>query len=102
MLNHSLNVVASLPTVDPGISPNMDAPWMGFFQLIGGYVLGTCITVVAIILTAGIVMALAGKLTKTQQMQGTGFSIVLYCLLAAVLLGSVTALISWATGIPLF
>ncbi len=96
----SLSVLAG--GYDPGVTPNFNAPWMDQLQNIGGMVLATALVLFVIAVVAGLVVWLFGKLSGGGRAQDTGLSILLWGVVAAVVVGSIGGIISWATGVPLF
>ncbi|QCU77993.1 hypothetical protein E7744_07205 [Citricoccus sp. SGAir0253] len=87
---------------NPGISPNFNAPWLPTVQSVGGMVVATAIVVLGIVVVAGLLMWVAGKLGAGGRAQETGLSILLWGVVAAAVIGSIGGIIAWATGIPLF
>ncbi|MFC0248438.1 hypothetical protein ACFFIO_07980 [Citricoccus parietis] len=97
----SLSVMAS--GYDPGVKPNLDAPWMPELQNIGGMVLGTALVLFVIAIGVGLAVWLFGKIGPGGgRAQEGGLSILLWGVVASIIIGSLGGLIAWATGIPVF
>jgi small multidrug resistance pump len=96
----SLSVMAS--GYDPGITPNFNAPWMPSVQSVGGMIVATAIVLLGIVIVIGAVLWVAGKLGAGGTAQSAGLSVLAWGVAAAVIIGSIGGIISWATGIPLF
>ena len=87
---------------DPGISPQFDAPWMGQLQDLFGQIGGTAIIVCVLgVFITAIVWAVS-KAVGSQAGQTVGGIGFLVAVGAAVLIGSASGLIQWASGINLF
>lgn len=88
--------------INPGVKPKGDAPWLGALQGLGGQILFTLAIVLVIIIAIGAVMWVGGKLSHTSGMQSSGGAVILWGVIGAVVLGSVSGLVMWATSINLF
>jgi hypothetical protein len=64
---------------------------------IAGQIMMTCIILLAIVLIMGVVLLVAGKLGSMSSAQSTGFMILVWGLLGAAVIGSVSGLVFWAT-----
>lgn len=84
--------------IDPNVKANNNAPWLTVVRDIAGGILMTCIVVIVIILAVGLVMAIAGKLAGMASAQSAGFMILVWGLVGAAGLGSISGLVFWATG----
>ena len=83
---------------DPGVTPNSDAPWQGFT----GSIVGTLILVSVAILAIGVAIALIGRAVSNSMAQKVGIGGVLIGIIGVVILGSISALVFWATGQSIF
>lgn len=85
-----------------GVEPTYDAPWMGLLNDGAGWVLGTLLVVVVVLLAVGALMWIAGKLGGSSRAQDVGITILLWTVLGAIVIGGAGGLISWAAGLDLF
>lgn len=96
-------VLSMLQALGPGdVSPTYDAPWMGLLNDGAGWVLGTLLVVVAVLLGVGALMWIAGKLGGGSRAQEVGITIVLWTVVGAIVIGGAGGLIAWAAGLELF
>lgn len=94
------SVLSAIPfeAIDPNVKPNDKAPWMAVLRDIAGGVMTTCIVLIVIILVIGAAMAVGGKLAGMASAQSTGFMILVWGLVGAAVIGSISGLVFWATG----
>ena len=83
--------------IDPKVTANNTAPWLPVLRDIAGQIMMTCIILLAIVLIMGVVLLVAGKLGSMSSAQSTGFMILVWGLLGAAVIGSVSGLVFWAT-----
>ncbi|AOT06061.1 hypothetical protein ASPU41_21715 (plasmid) [Arthrobacter sp. U41] len=83
--------------IDPKVTANNTAPWLPVLRDIAGGVMVTCIVLLVIVLIIGVVLLVAGKLGSMSGAQSTGFMILVWGLLGAAVIGSVSGLVFWAT-----
>lgn len=88
--------------VNPGIEPDMTAPWMDALRQIGGWILGSVIVALAIFGVIAVIVWIAGKATGSGRTQEASLSTLLWVLLAAAIVGGISGAIAWAGGIKLF
>ena len=96
-------VLAVVPVerIDPGVKANANAPWLPAVRDIAGMLLMTMIVVLVIVLIVGVVLAIGGKLASMSAAQSTGFMILVWGLIGAAALGSLSGIVFWATSIQL-
>ncbi|WP_421082806.1 hypothetical protein [Rothia nasimurium] len=87
---------------DPGVTPNSDAPWYAWLQGFTGSIVGTLILVSVAILAIGVAIALIGRAVSNSTAQKVGIGGVLIGIIGVVILGSISALVFWATGQSIF
>jgi hypothetical protein len=92
-------LLVSVPAegIDPKVTANNTAPWLPVLRDIAGGVMVTCIVLLVIVLIIGVVLLVAGKLGSMSGAQSTGFMILVWGLLGAAVIGSVSGLVFWAT-----
>jgi hypothetical protein len=98
-MNVLTSVLSAVPVeaIDPKVTANDKAPWMGVLRDIAGGVLTTCIVLIVIILVIGVSMAVGGKLAGMASAQSTGFMILVWGFVGAAVIGSIGGLVLWAT-----
>ena len=87
---------------DPGVSPNMDAPWNDAIQNIGGRVMGTAFIFLAVLGVIFVLVWLFGRFGRNAGAQEGGLSNLLWVLLGAVFIASISGAITWFSGFELF
>ncbi|HCB60007.1 MAG TPA: hypothetical protein DIT15_02035 [Arthrobacter bacterium] len=99
LMSISTELLASVPAegIDPKVTANNTAPWLPVLRDIAGQIMMTCIILLAIVLIIGVVLLVAGKLGSMSSAQSTGFMILVWGLLGAAVIGSVSGLVFWAT-----
>ena len=97
----SVLTVVPMQQIDPQVVANSNAPWLPAVRNIAGMLLMTMIVVVVIVLIIGLILAVGGKLASMSSAQSTGFMILVWGLIVAAALGSISGLVYWATSISL-
>ena len=97
-----LLLVTAQRGVDPGIVPDMSAPWMDALRQVGGWVLGSVIVALAIFGVIAVVVWIAGKFSSSGRTQEASLTTLLWVLLGAAIVGGISGAIAWAGGIQLF
>lgn len=87
--------------VDPGVSFNYDAPWLGSLRSVAGMIGATVVVTLFVGGVISICFLAFGKLSKSEQAFSKGLWGLLLTVISAALLGSLAGLISWAAGLPL-
>lgn len=88
--------------VNPGIKPDMSAPWMDALRQVGGWILGSVIVALAIFGVIAVIVWIAGKVSGSGRTQEASLSTLLWILLGAAIVGGISGAIAWAGGIQLF
>ncbi|WP_460462396.1 hypothetical protein [Arthrobacter pigmenti] len=102
MMNIFGHVPASVVAkIDPSVEPVGGAPWMGALRDIAGMLMFTMIVILVIILLVGVALAVGGKLGHMSQSQSAGFMVIVWGLAGAAVIGSLSGLVYWATGLQL-
>jgi hypothetical protein len=93
-------VMTAVPSeaIDPGVKANANAPWLPLLRNIAGMLLVTCVIILVAVLVVGVVLWVGGKLASMSSAQSTGFMIMVWGLLGAAVIGSVSGLVYWATS----
>lgn len=102
-MNIFAHVVNAVPVeqIDPGVTANSNAPWLPALRDVAGMVMVTGLVIAVIILIIGVVLAIGGKLGGMQSAQSTGWMILVWGLIGAAAIGSISGLVFWATSIQL-
>lgn len=102
-MNLFVHVASAVPveTIDPGVKANNTAPWMTALRDVAGMVMVSAIVIAVIIVIIGIVLAIAGKLGQMQSAQSAGWMILVWGLVGAAVIGSVSGFIMWGTTISI-
>lgn len=87
---------------DPGVSPNMEAPWNDAIQNIGGRIMGTAFIFLAVLGVIFVLVWLFGRFGRNTGAQEGGLSNLLWVLLGAVFIASISGAITWFSGFELF
>lgn len=88
---------------NPGISPDMSAPWIqNFMQEFGGQLVATAIVFIGIGMAVALVIWVAGSWGNSSSAQGAGVKGLIICVAAAIVAGSIGGAITWFSGWSLF
>lgn len=87
--------------IDPGVVANDTAPWLPLLRTIAGWVLVTVIIALVIVIIIGALMFGVGKMTSTQGAQQTGAGILIWGFGIAAIVGSVSGLVYFFSGLSL-
>lgn len=88
----------SANSIDPGITPKTDAPWITFLQDIGGWLQTTAIVIGGIVAIILMVQMMFSKLSK-RSMDDEVVSKFLWVLVACAIITAVSSVIRWASGL---
>lgn len=80
-------------------SPDFDAPWMGFFNTIGGFIIATVLSILVALMVIGILIWVAGKVGIGGRAQESGIGAFVIGAVGAVLIGIASMVIVYATDI---
>lgn|SRR5690625_1305410 len=84
------------------VEPSYDAPWMGLLNDGAGWIVGTVLVVIVILLVVGAMIWVAGKLGGSGRAQDVGVTFILWTVVAAVVVGAAGGIIAWAAGLDWF
>ncbi|WP_431711445.1 hypothetical protein [Glutamicibacter uratoxydans] len=85
-------------TIDPGITPKTDAPWITFLQDIGGWLQTTAIVIGGIVAIILMIQMMFAKLNK-RSMDDETVSKFMWVLVACAIITAVSSVIRWASGL---
>ncbi|GFZ85316.1 hypothetical protein [Nesterenkonia alkaliphila] len=102
MIN-ALYIQAGGGGINPGVSPNMGAPWVqNFLQTFAGQIIGTAIVCFVITAVIGLIVWGGSKMFGASAGQSMGIQGFIVSLVAALLVGSIGGAIMWFSGWNLF
>lgn len=78
---------------------NFDAPWMPFFTTIGGFIVATVLAILVVVVVIGAIIWAAGKLGSSGGGRDSGMKAVLISLVAAVIIGTASTAVVYASDI---
>ena len=99
LVNASGAVVAA--GFDPGVDPNGGAPWMETLRNITGMIMATCIVLLVLLLVVAVILLVTGKLSHHGGAQGVGITALIWGLVGAAVIGSLSGLVFWFSNMGL-
>lgn len=92
-----MKTLAHVAFAVPG--PSYTGPWMGWFSGFTGWLLATCLFIVAIIIIVGLMYWAWGKVDSSQRAQSNGLITVVMGAVAAAVIGTAGSAIAWASDL---
>lgn len=86
----------------PSVNYDSSAPWMSALNKFAGQIMVTALVCLVIAGVIGVVLFLFGKFSKSGASQTVGLTIVLWVAGGAAIIGGISALIYWGSGLGLF
>ena len=97
------HVLAGGGGIDPGVSPDMSAPWIqNFLQTFAGQMVGTAIVAFVITGVLGLLVFGGSKVFGASTGQSIGIQGFLWSIGGALLVGSIAGAIAWFSGWQIF
>lgn len=94
--------LARIPAdINPGVTPNSDAPFIPTLQNLAGSIMMACIVIAVIALIIGAVLFIMGKIGGNGRAQDVGFMVMVWVLVGAAVIGSASGLVAWGSGLQL-
>lgn len=90
-------VVALVPRIDPGVTPQNNLPFVAFLVKVAGNIQYVGIVVVVVMLVISVVAWAVGQSQGNPNMSSTGKIGVIVSIVAAVIVGSANGLVAWGS-----
>ena len=87
--------------INPGVTPNSDAPFIATLQNLAGSIMMACIVIAVIALVVATVFFIMGKIGGNSRAQEVGFMAMVWVIAGAAIIGSASGLVAWGSGLQL-
>lgn len=95
----SAGAVSIMAKTDPNVTPNNNAPFLATLRDLAGSIVMACLILAVIAMVCGAAAFAIGKIGGNGRATEVGFTVCVWVLVAAAVIGSASGLIFWGSGL---